>query len=185
MVRLSSPRSWHKPITILVLLVLSGLIVHQAYGLGRYYYYRALLDKGAAIPDEAPPEILFAKAYALDRAGDAEQALRYYRQLETLENPQLAQQAYYNIGTVYLRQAATLWNAQGVGAYAEVLNLVNLAEDAYRATLRLNHRHRSARLNLEYALRIHPPLKEIKKADWQGNKSSVFAILPGIPAGAP
>jgi mxaK protein len=60
-----------------------------------------------------------------------------------------------------------------------------MAEQSLRQGVVNNPQHWQARFNLEYVLRIRPPAKLVEDADWQGQKASVHAIMPGIPSGRP
>lgn len=139
----------------------------------------------SVIDDTMPPEVIFAKALELNRQGDFQQALRLYLQIEPLVDADFRIDVKYNMGTVYLQQAAKLWKAKGVWEYAQINTLLDLAEQSFKQVLTDDPQHWSARYNLEFALRIRPPAKEEEKADWQGHKSSVHAIMPGIPEGGP
>ncbi|MGR8933262.1 MAG: MxaK protein [Gammaproteobacteria bacterium] len=142
----------------------------------------------SAIPQDRsalPPEVIFAQAYDLDKQGKYLDALRLYAQIETVSGPLLQERVRYNTGSTYLRQAAQLWNSKGVWEAKQIHTLLDLAEQSLRKVLERNPRHWQARYNLEYALRIRPPQEQPEENDWQGHKSSVHAIMPGIPAGGP
>ena len=111
--------------------------------------------------------------------------MRLYLQIEPLVDAGFRVDVKYNMGTIYLQQAAKLWNAKGVWEYGQINTLLDLAEQAFKQVLAVEPGHWQARYNLEFALRIRPPAKEEEKADWQGHKSSVHAIMPGLPEGGP
>ena len=134
---------------------------------------------------ELPEPLIFAKAWQLNLEDDYQQALRLYNQLEQSKDQQLLESARYNMATTYLQQAAKLWNAKGVYEYEQINTLLDLAEQTFRQVLLNQPQHWQARYNLEFALRIRPPNQEQEEADWQGHKTSVHAIMPGIPAGGP
>jgi mxaK protein len=137
------------------------------------------------LDEDTAPELILAKAQALDLGGDYREALRLYHTLRNDPSPAFRQRVHYNMGTIYLREAAGLWNSHGVLEYARVNALVTLAKENLKEALRLKPDDQDARFNLEYAFRITPPPKEKEKANWQGTKSSVFSTLPGIPGGGP
>lgn len=146
----------------------------------------AIDDPRHIIPDEdTAPEVILAKAQTLDLGGDYQEALRLYHTIRNDPSPAFRQRVHYNMGTIYLREAASLWNSRGVLEYARVNALVALAKENLKEALRLRPDDQDARFNLEYAFRITPPPKEKEKANWQGTKSSVFSTLPGIPGGGP
>ncbi|MDT8405789.1 MAG: hypothetical protein RQ715_00915 [Methylococcales bacterium] len=132
-----------------------------------------------------PTEIMMAKARQLSTQGATEQAVRVYLDAKTQATPDLALQIEYNLGSVYLAQASQLWRDRGVWEYDKINALLDLAEQALRKVLQVNPNHAWARYNLDYALAIRPPGKEVETSDWQGRKSSVYAILPGLSKGGP
>ncbi|MGR9106188.1 MAG: MxaK protein [Gammaproteobacteria bacterium] len=137
------------------------------------------------IDNDSPPEIIFAKAWYLSQTGEVGEALRLYNSIERRVSGKDFERVKYNMGYIYLREAARYWNEQGVWAYSEVLTWSSLAQQAFREVLLENPANWDARFNLEFALRISPPPRESEKADWTGHKSSVHSIYPGIPGGGP
>jgi len=149
-------------------------------------YNRALAAIDRLVPDaQTEPELLAAKANRYAQEGQWELAVRLYAQAWPKAKGALRQRLSYNLGTLYLREAAKLWNQQGVWAYSRVITLLGLAREHLREAVRLDPDDLNARYNLEYALRITPPPREREPAKWQGTKSSVFALLPGPPSGGP
>jgi mxaK protein len=179
------PRAIALPWFLLVLL-LAG-VVYEGCELYRAERYGRLLaaPERIEVDDDTPPPLIFAKAETLDRAGDRTEAQRLYGSILHKGDDRLRERVRYNLGTLYLREAAQIWNARGVLEYARVNTLAALARDNLREAVRLNPDNWDARFNLEYAHRITPPPKEREKADWHGSKSSVFATLPSLPGGAP
>jgi mxaK protein len=137
------------------------------------------------VAEGTPPEVVFAKAWALVQSGASQEALRLYQTLPERGDIRFQARVHYNLGTIYLGEAAHLWNDRGVLEYGRVSALVGMAKDHLREALRRVPEDRDARYNLEYAFRITPPPKEPEKSNWQGTKTSVFSTLPGIPAGGP
>lgn len=172
---------------VLATLALLGLAAYQGLEWSRLERNdRALAEPARiAVGDETEPELVFAAARAQAGRGNTPEALRLYNTLVRVGPPEFRARVHYNIGNLYLGEAAPLWNAVGVLEYARVDALVALAKESYRAALRLNPDAWDARYNLEYAHRITPPPKERAKSDFQGSKSSVFATLPSLPGGGP
>jgi mxaK protein len=137
------------------------------------------------VTEDTPPEVIFAKAWALAQSGDSQEALRLYQTLPERGDTRFQARVQYNLGTIYLDEAARLWNSRGILEYGRISALVGMAKDHLREALRRVPEDRNARYNLEYAFRITPPPKEREKNNWQGTKTSVFSTLPGIPAGGP
>lgn len=169
-----------------LLLLCLGLSGWQFSKISSIWAQNSLIEDPADISaaDDAA-HLLFAKAWYLDGKGEYQQALRLYNRAEQRSSPQLLTAVRYNMGVIYLQQAAKLWFSQGVNEYRQVNTLLDLAEQAFRLILHTQPGHWQARYNLEFAIRIRPPAKLEEKADWQGHKSSVHAIMPGIPAGGP
>lgn len=174
--------------------VLSGLcalFVVSAVVQGVRWWRAGSLDQQIAAPatidltEETRPELIFAAARWKDEHGDYQQALSLYSSVQHTGGPDFQARVSYNMGTIYLREAARLWHAVGVLEYARVNTLVQQAKESYQAVLRIDPENWNARFNLEYAFRITPPPKERPKADFQGSKTSVFSTLPTLPGGGP
>lgn len=170
----------------LLAMLLTGL-VYEGYVVLHLSRENTLISRPERIKvnDKTPVILAFAKAAQLERSGQIQEAIRLYTGILGQGDQRLRERIHYNLGTLYLREAAMLWNAKGVLEYVRVNTLVALAKEQLHTALRLNPDNWDARINLEYAHRITPPAKEREKADWQGSKSSVFATVPTIPGGAP
>ena len=170
-----------------LLAVLTSLLALEGYNLVKLDGLRRAVNQPAsgAVDESTPAILLFAKARYLAGAGQTDEAIRLYHMALSSEDRDLRERTHYNLANLYLQDGAKRWNARGVLDYARVTTLVELAKEHYRDALRLNPGNWDARYNLEYAWRITPPPKEKPKSDWKGTKSSVFAILPGIPGGGP
>lgn len=172
----------------LLLLILSGMTLYEVHKLYQLSSYNRLLDSPETIvqtDSSQPGEVIFAKALYLNRQGDYQQALRLFNQIKHSPDLRFQQRVLYNMGTIYLQHAAGLWRDKGVWESNQIDTLLDLAEQALRQVLAADPEHWQARYNLEYVLRIRPPGKEPENDNWTGHKSSVFAVMPGIPAGGP
>lgn len=180
---LGRPRVW------LVGVIAMALLAWAAAGvslLRAAWFDQQLQEAGSiAVDESSDPELVFAKAFAAAAGGDHAAAYRWYGTLLEVADVGLRQRVRYNLGTLYLRDAARLWNARGVLEYVRVNTLVAAAKEHLRMAVRLNPGDEDARFNLEYAYRITPPPKERPKENFQGSKGSVFATLPSIPGGGP
>jgi len=175
------------PALTLATLLFLGLAAYEGLTWSRYERSnRALADPSRLVVDESTaPELVFAAARSESEHGNRQEALRLYNSIARQGSADFQERVHYNLGNLYLREAAPLWNAVGVLEHARVDTLVELAKESYRAALRLNPDNWDARYNLEYAFRITPPPKERAKSDFQGSKSSVFATMPSLPGGGP
>jgi mxaK protein len=174
----------------LLIPALTGLLAALAYeghALYRAERHNLLVADPARIEidDATPPALVFARAYERAEAGDRTEALRLYGTILHRGDETLRARVHYNLGTLYLQEAARLWNAQGVLEYIRVNTLLGEAKEHLGEALRLAPDDWDARYNLEYAHRITPPPKEPPKSDFKGTKNSVFATLPTIPGGGP
>ncbi|HFD13162.1 MAG TPA: tetratricopeptide repeat protein [Crenotrichaceae bacterium] len=171
------------------------LALREAQVLSRTLNYNDALENPQNLADysELTPQFMLIQAWALQQQGNTQQALALYNSITQADPADFAQNnqqqiretALYNIGVINLKQAAEHWNEKGVWAYTEVTMPLNLAKQAFKSVLRSNPRHWNARYNLDYALRITPPPKEREKQGMTESRSSVHAILPGLPGGGP
>ncbi|MBS3954929.1 MAG: MxaK protein [Methylomicrobium sp.] len=186
--KLTQYTSFHPFIAWLVFLILAGFALNELNQIRMIWRLNDLIEnpeKISASDTDLPPEVLFAKARYLNDQGDYQEALRLYLQIEHQGNDHFRLKVQYNMGVIYLQQASKLWKSKGVWEYSQINTLLDLTEQYLRQVLSKQPDHWQARFNLEYALRIRPPAKEEEKSDWQGHKSSVHAIMPGIPEGGP
>jgi mxaK protein len=114
----------------------------------------AIRSASASQLESRIPESRFARAVALARAGDTEQALREYTALAASERGDLRRRALYNLGNLYLRNA--LSDEQTFRSLA----LVELAKRNYRLLLRETPMDWDARYNLERALWLAPEIEQ-------------------------
>lgn len=170
----------------LLLVTLAGSLAAgiEWYALDRHNRMLAAPER-IAIDRESDPLLVFAKAYHLQQAGDPLEAIRLYGSILQGGDARFRAQVRYNLGSLYLRDAAKLWKDRGLLEHVRINTLLAAAKDNLRESLSLAPDQWDARYNLEYAYRITPPPKERPKNDFQGNKGSVFATLPAIPGGGP
>lgn len=169
-----------------LLLSLAGAM-HAGYALFTLNQHNRLLETPEQIVagDDTDPVLIFAKAHQLQQRGDPLEALRLYGGIQQRGEGGFRARVHYNLGTLYLRDAASLWKDRGLLEYVRINTLLAASKEHLREALVLNPEFWDARYNLEYAFRITPPPKERPKNDFQGNKGSVFATLPSIPGGGP
>lgn len=172
--------------------VILSLLLASATIINGYQLYQRAADNRLVQSDQPIPlkkgssaQLIFARARQLEKQQQTLQALQLYNQIDPKQDARLYEAIQYNMGVLYLRDAAKQWNSRGARGHVEINPLLDLAENAFRKVLIANPGHWDARYNLEFALRIRPPLKQVDKGDWTGQKSSVHAVLPGIPGGNP
>ncbi len=169
---------------LLGLLAYSGWEAYQLWGSAQFNRALAQIDT-LSVDDHTNPALIAAKANWYDRQGNITEALRLYNQILPRTQGQLRAYMAYNLGSLYLREAAKYWNRSGVWAYSRVQTLLGLARQYLREAVRLDPANQDARYHLEYALRITLPPREREASKWHGTKASVFATMPGIPKGGP
>ena len=174
---------WVLRIALLVALIGTAHAVNQMIQLNER---NAELDlpEQIVLSDASTPELIFARAHWLE-GHDPLEAIRLYGTILQKSPPELMARIRYNLGSLYLKDAAKIWKKHGLSEYIRINTLLSAAKDNLRDALALDPTNWQARFNLEYAERITPPPKERPKNDFQGNKGSVFATLPTIPGGGP
>lgn len=170
----------------LALLCLAGALHAGARWYRLHEYNRRLAEPASIdITPDTNAGLVLAKAYRLQSGGDPLEAIRLYGTILQQGDARFRARVRYNLGTLYLRDAARLWKDRGLLEHVRINTLLAAAKDSLRESLSLDPTQWDARYNLEYAYRITPPPKEKPKNDFQGSKGSVFATLPSIPGGGP
>lgn len=174
---------WVLRIGLLITLAGTGHAVHQMVQINEVNGQIEAPDQ-IVLSDESSPELIFARAHWLENH-DPLEAIRLYGTILQRSPKELRARVRYNLGALYLKDAARIWKKNGLSEYIRINTLLGAAKDNLRESLALDSNNWQARFNLEYAERITPPPKERPKNDFQGNKGSVFATLPTIPGGGP
>ncbi len=99
-----------------------------------------------AIPDEAPPRALFAKAYYQAQEGRIGAAGELYREIADRVPEDLRAAVHYNLGNTLYRQAVLLTQMPR----ANIRPVLQMTRQQYRNALRLDDRLLRAKFNLEY-----------------------------------
>lgn len=102
------------------------------------------------------PRLRFARAYALQRDGEFEEALEAYAVIDVEHDRRIRADVLYNLANLYMRRALEFRNE---GADDLALPLVELAKENYRELLRVDSRDWPAKYNLELALRLAPEVQ--------------------------
>lgn len=143
---------------------LAALALHDGYQwLRAAQLNRALVQAGADEHVEADHPLLhFARAHALQQAGDFDAALKAYAAIDPGSDERLASAVRYNLANLYLRRAL---EHRENGADDLALPLVELAKEYYRELLRRDSGDWSVKYNLELALRMAPEaeLEEVEE----------------------
>ncbi len=132
----------------------------------------------SAVARDAPREVRLAHATALSRAGAHDAAFKVYSSLlEPGRSDAVSQQAQYNLGNMYLRQALA------AGGSSDTRPLVELAKQRYRDLLRVEPQDWDARYNLERALRSAPEEQEATAEETNQPVERRNVALRGMKAG--
>ncbi|HWM28538.1 MAG TPA: hypothetical protein VNQ14_08775 [Woeseiaceae bacterium] len=135
--------------------VLAIAVAYDAYHLLRDSQLNrelAAVEAGEDVAGEHP-RLRFARARALQQAGQFEAALEAYAAIDVPEGNRLQADLEYNLANLYLRRA---FEYRETGADDLALPLVELAKEYYRGLLRRDSHDWSSKYNLELALRISP-----------------------------
>lgn len=116
----------------------------------------AIASASVAGLDDAVPEARFARATALSKAGNHEDAAKAYKALIQGDRTDLKLAALFNLGNLHMREALK----NGPEDAGNSLPLIELAKQNYRDLLRDNPTDWDARYNLERALWLAPELDE-------------------------
>jgi len=106
--------------------------------------------------DAAVPEARFARANALSKAGNFEEAAKAYKVLIQGDRADLKLAALFNLGNLHMREALK----NGADGVVNLLPLIELAKQNYRDLLRDNPSDWDARYNLERALWLAPEIDD-------------------------
>lgn len=97
----------------------------------------------------------FATAWNFHQAGQYDEALDVYREIETEGSENFRQAVRYNQADLYLRMASA---AERKGEQDIATPLIELAKHKYRSLLRADSQNWQAKYNLETALKLLPDL---------------------------
>lgn len=145
-------------------IVLLGATLFEGYHLLRALQLNRALEKveaGDAV-DLGHEQLNFARAYALQRQGEFDDAIEAYAAIDVPDGDRMQADIKYNLANLYFRRALKLGEN---GADDLALPLIELAKQNYRELLRANSRDWAAKYNLELALAIAPEtdLEEVEE----------------------
>ena len=153
---------WFFPVAVLALMLSLG-IVYEVYRLVSAQRFNAALERGAFL--EVSPRSVrgrLARAYALQRQGKFDEAIRAYAEIES-DEAKLEAVVRFNMANMYLRRAMAM---EGEEDEDLVIPLIELAKENYRELLRRNSQHWDAKFNLELALVLLPDLEKQSVDDY-------------------
>lgn len=135
-------------------LIAGSVMVHQgyrAYDASRFNRDLAARNYSSA-GSHASLNGQLSRAYALQRSGRFEEAIKGYAQVEAAADDGLMRVVMFNLATLYLERAiGSLGNGRDVS-----LPLIELAKETFRQILRVESGDWDAKFNLELAIRLSP-----------------------------
>lgn len=148
------------------------------------------LLKRVSLPDS--PRLHYAAGWWYERAQLPRQALTYYAQADAAADPALAARARFALGNLYFARGLRAADIASGGSHVLALAQLQLAREAYRATLQLDPQLREARYNLELLERLSPErrvqgwsrresrlqLDEAEQHGWAGMQETPMRGLP-------
>lgn len=166
------------------IVVLAAVLLYDGYQLWRAAQVnRALLEieAGEAV-DVDHPHVGFARAHAMQQAGEFDAALEAYAAIDVPDDRMRAL-VDYNLANLYLRRGLE-YRAQGADDLA--LPLVELAKEHYRELLRTDSRDWFAKFNLELALRVAPekdlePVEEERNPEHNPRSAAGIQVRKRLP----
>ena len=154
--------------------ICGGLAIYQGVRLQQGQRINAAIQRASVSElDTQVPESRFARAVALEKAGQSELALKEYTALAGSERAELRRRALYNLGNLYLRDSLS------DGEAFRSLALVELAKRNYRALLREAPADWDARYNLERALWLAPESEQEFVDDEPPERDQAVSTLQG------
>ncbi|PZQ13696.1 MAG: hypothetical protein DI565_14235 [Ancylobacter novellus] len=135
-------------------------------------------------PDDASPELVFARAHYLLVRDRIDEAQALVGRIVDRGGPKLAARFHYDIGNARARRALGAVEASQID---KAIPEVRLAKDAYRSALRADPDLWDARYNLDVVMRLVRDFPEIEAADEeaQAQPKKLWTDLPGRPRGLP
>ena len=187
-------RSYLKIILSLILLVWIALFAFSYFNWSEskainknlaHLQTRSFLEPDSV--DTTLPGVQFAYAYYLHQRGMFDEAVDAYGRAERFsETNHDLTLVYYNMGNLYLEEAAKLAEQTGID---RATALADVAKDLYRSALKQQSDFWPAKYNLEAAQRLSRdlPLGDLQESGDEDPDSSaeLWSAMPGFPLGLP
>ncbi len=173
---------------LILLLSLSLGSVIQGIALSRLSTHNETIERlvqGEDLPvaADAPPEVLFARAYWFRQKNRDDEAIELFNRLEGVGDPGLRARVRYNLADLYLARAIELTERSD---FERAFTLASLAKDLYRESLRLDSQEWDVKYNLEVAMRLVPGLPQVETdISEKQHQQGFWSSIPGFPRGLP
>jgi mxaK protein len=132
---------------------------------------------------DAPDEAMLARAIALAGQSQYQSALAAYQAVVNGPRADLAHDARYNLGNLYLREALK----DGASQAFKSVPLIEMAKQSYRAALRADPDDWDSRFNLQRALALAPEFEQAPVVDNEPPtpRERTTSTLPGSQSDLP
>lgn len=173
---------------LILLLALSVGSIAQAIVLSRLSAHnetikRLIQGEDVAVAADAPPEVLFARAYWLRQKNRDDEAIELFNRMEGAGDPGFRARVRYNVADLYLAHAIDLTERFD---FERAFTLASLAKDLYRESLRLDSQEWDTKYNLEVAMRLVPDLPQVETDPSEKQlQQGIWSSIPGFPRGLP
>lgn len=141
--------------------------------------------KDVAVPETAPPEVLFARAHFLLARDRVDEAQPLAEETARARAPRIQAALFYDMANARMRLAFSLIEAAQLD---KAIPQLRLAKDDYRRALRLDPEYWDARYNMDVVMRMARDFPEIElhgDDDTPASISKLWTDLPGLPKGLP
>jgi len=178
------------PVVAIALIALCVGINWQGYQIFQdNQYNQSLASK--ALSGKSNPDDMLLDAWKLTQQKDYQKAWQLYTKIAASKQRNLHAVAHYNAANLYQKQALTLLEEKGLGAWDEVTPLLSMSKEHYRSALRDRPDWLEAKYNFELALRFAPNIesatKKVVKEEEpeEGLAVNGWPSIPGFPRGMP
>ncbi|WGF90373.1 hypothetical protein [Marinivivus vitaminiproducens] len=144
-----------------------------------------LAGRDVAIDDEAPSDVVLARAFFRTRRGQVDAVPPLLDIVTRRGHAAVRATMLYDTANARMRLAFDHLERNEID---EATPLINLAKDEYRATLRIAPGHWNAKHNLDVAMRLIRdfPVAEDQEGDEEPEQPErLWTDLPGVPRGLP
>jgi mxaK protein len=178
------------PIVTVILIALCTLMAWQSYLLFQDYQYNQALQS-KVLSGKNNPDDMMLDAWKLTQQKEYQKASQLYTKVAASKKRELHADANYNAANLYQKQALSLLEEKGLGAWDEVTPLLSMAKEHYRSALRYRPDWLEAKYNFEMALRFAPSIessvqKPVKEEEpEEGLAVDGWPSIPGFPRGMP
>jgi len=180
--------NWKIALVLVIALLVFVLSAVRCY---QHYQYNQALNAHALSQQQTESYRLMNARKLGQKLAYEQKALDLYTQVLSVADSDIKKLAYYNSANIRLKKALRLLDAQGYGAWDEVMPLLALAKDGYRNALSIDPNWLEAKYNMELVFRLAPDIKSSQRKGHQdeeeqeGLPQKGWPSIPGFPRGMP